>query len=519
MSAVTTFFAAATLLSAPAGEPAIPAGAPADQLAVVAAPALDAGPAEVDTAPVTIVAADSDAEPEVRVLTIEEALASTRNNNITWASLGELENIADAGRDIGIALFLPKVMAEGQWLHMGEQLNFRMDTSSFENQAMLMGLLGGAATSMLPDGDPTRVAIEEAMAGMQGGGDLFGGLIPPLDTVTGTFSLVVPVINPTAIPLTQGAYDRYEAAVKQIEYGRESLLYGVAKVYYGLLTMQEMLEVSNRSIEAAVEHYRSTKIRADLQAATRLDVRRAELEVTKAESQKIQLLSQLESAKSGFRYLAGLTGPFGVVDPELHLDSAEHDAGAWLDIAKRERQDLAAAKTEVMAAEHDVMGIWTKYLPSLNLIGSVRADSSQQERYFIDHPFSWSVVGALKMDVWDGGIREAEMKMKKATLRQAELKVVDLERQIENTLSSALRALNDATVVRRLAERQLEVALDTQKLIKVSEKAGAVTGLEVIDVNTMVFASEASLLSARLTEAMAFLDLLAAAGSPVPFGS
>jgi outer membrane protein TolC len=93
----------------------------------------------------------------------------------------------------------------------------------------------------------------------------------------------------------------------------------------------------------------------------------------------------------------------------------------------------------------------------------------------------------------------------------------DKLRKIRSEVESAYQALQDASAARRLAERQLEVARDTQNLARASEKAGAATNLEVIDANTMVFASEAQYHRASLEEAMAVLELLAACGTPVPF--
>jgi outer membrane protein len=326
------------------------------------------------------------------------------------------------------------------------------------------------------------------------------------------------VLNPEGITFLQGAYDRYDAAVQQVGYGREQLLFGVCKAYYGLATLQGLIAAAERSIDAARANHESKRVKASLQAATQLEVKRAELELAQAEARRVDLIADLERSKSTFRYLTGIDGPFVVEAPNWAPEPAQRDLAGWLDLAKKERKDLIAARITVDAASHDVDGGWTGYLPTLDVVGQAKLDNAEAQR-FDDDPFSWNVIATLNLNVFDGGIREANLAMKRSALRQAEFAAEDLSRRIVNEVSATEQSLRDAVVARELAARQLEVARDTLALTEAGERAGAVTNLEVIDVNTMVFASEASFLAAQLSEAMARLDLLAAAGQPVPFGA
>ncbi|MBN2495901.1 MAG: TolC family protein [Deltaproteobacteria bacterium] len=445
------------------------------------------------------------------VLTIEQALESTRQNNISWRSLGEFLVQAEAGKDIGWGLLLPKAQAEVQWLHMGERHS--PDMSALADMGALLGEL---VMGMIEEHPAQAARFEPYMDMMSSdSGGTFDAFVPKKDTISGTFNLVVPVLQAEAIAGLGGIYDRADAALQQVGHGREMLLYGVAKAYYGLCTVQNMIAVTDRSIDAAREHHRSSRVRANLQVATQLEVKRAELEVAKAESQKIELVAGLGKAMAAFQYLAGVEGAFSVVEPELVFDEragCEH----WQALARKQRKDLAAARIEAAVAKNEVDKIWMKYVPTINLIGQFKLDNNERQR-FDDDPFSWTVLATMSVNIWDGGIREAQMELAQSQLRQADMKVEDLERDIRSKVSAAHQALTDARASHALAERQLEVARDTQKLALASEKAGVATNLEVIDANTMVFASEAQLIGARLGEAMAVLDLLSACGSPLPF--
>jgi len=188
------------------------------------------------------------------------------------------------------------------------------------------------------------------------------------------------------------------------------------------------------------------------------------------------------------------------------------------DAAVKERRDLLASTMEVEVAEREVDKVLAKYFPSVNFIAQGKADNSKETR-FDDDPYSWVLLGTVSLNVFDGGIREAQYSIAASQWHQKELMAKDLQAQISSEVEASYQAWRDAQTARRLAARQLDVAHDTQKLAVASEAAGAATALEIIDANTMVYASEAQDLSARLNEATAVLNLLQSLGKPVPFGA
>jgi outer membrane protein TolC len=416
-----------------------------------------------------------------RVITIEEALAGVRQSNLNWQSLDEYLEQAEALKRIGIGMFIPKAQVEGSWVHQGEKPD-------------LSKMFGG----LLPSGS-------------------FDSFIPPQNTYAATFSVVVPILTPESIPLLRGALSQRDATIQRIGYGRDQLLFGAAKAYYGLLTLQSMIKVAEQSLVAAAQHFKSNEVKANLQAATQLEVKRAELEITKAESQIAELRATLEKTKAAFRYLTGVDGDFEVVDPALKLADDKLALDAWQKAALDERKDLTASRIEIEVADQEISKVVAKYFPSINFIAQGKADNMKAQR-FDDDPYSWSVMGTLSLNVFDGGIREAQLAMVRSQYRQKELAEKDLAAKIKSDVEAAYQALDDARAASRLALRQLDVAHATQALAVASEGAGVATNLEIIDTNTMVFASEAQGLSARFKEAMAILDMLAATGKPVPFG-
>lgn len=449
-------------------------------------------------------------KPLLPVVTIEQALAKTQENNATWKSLEEYVVQADEYRSIGLGLFLPKIMAEGNWMHLGER-NVP-DLAAFKQMS---GLLGGLAEGMITH-HPEEASRLSPYLQTDSGDDenVFDSFVPRRDKLSATFSLIVPVFDATSIAFIQSGYDQYDAALQKIGFAREQLLFGVSKLYFGLCTLQRMVEVTELSIQSAKEHLLSTQVRAQEEAATELEVKRAELEVRKNQAKRIEIIARLEKAKADFRYLTGIKHAFRVAQPKL---SDELDMVAdtdWEAKAKKQRKDLAAAKIDVLVAGHEEGKVWAEYLPKINLIGSAMFDNDAPSR-FDDDPFNWIAMATLNLNVFDGGIREAKLGIASSKSRQAALAVLELEAKVESSVSQTKRALGDATAARQVSEKQLEVARAARDLAVASEQAGMANYLAVIDANTMVEGAEAQVLAAKLSEAVALLDLWAASGTEI----
>jgi hypothetical protein len=447
-----------------------------------------------------------------RAVNLDEALESARANNVTWEALGQYARMAKAARRIGLGLYLPKVSAQAQWLHMGERN--APDLGGLDDMGALLGTMAGTIVERHPDTMERFLPYLSATEDDDGGG--FDSFVPKQDTLAATFNVLVPVVNLAAVTVMRATEVRHDAALQRIGHGRERLLYAVARAYHGLLTLQTMRQVNARSAEAARAHFDHSRVRRDLQAGTELEMKRAELEVRASEAQGLQLEAGFGQALASFGYLTGLQGRFDVVAPPPVSVPAERGLSDWLALAREARKDLIAARLEILATEHEVDQTRTRYLPTLDLFAQAKLDNNQDQR-FDDDPLSWTAGATLNMTLYDGGIREAELDMARSKRLSAELTVRDLEARITSEVQAAFGAVADARAARRMAESQLEVAQATQALAVASEKAGAATPLQVIDANTMVAASESQLVTARLAEDTAILDLLAASGQPLPY--
>ncbi len=449
------------------------------------------------------------ANSEARLVTLDEALNSTKSNNISLQALEETLNQTQAAKRIAVGMFLPKLAAEGNWTHMGERNE--PDMSGLTNMfAPIYELI-----QRYNQADPNN-PID--LSGASGGGNAFSGFVPKADTFSATFSVMVPILTPESIPFARGTWTQHDAMLQRVGHGREQILYGVTKAYFGLVTLQQMIKVAEGSVASANGHFKNVSVRAGLQAATQLQVKRAELEVTDAESKLVSLRAALEKTKAQFRYLTGITGDFVLAEPVLPSLPETTALASLQDAAVKERRDLLASTMEVEVAEREVDKVLAKYFPSVNFIAQGKADNSKETR-FDDDPYSWVLLGTVSLNVFDGGIREAQYSIAASQWHQKELMAKDLQAQISSEVEASYQAWRDAQTARRLAARQLDVAHDTQKLAVASEAAGAATALEIIDANTMVYASEAQDLSARLNEATAVLNLLQSLGKPVPFGA
>jgi outer membrane protein TolC len=135
---------------------------------------------------------------------------------------------------------------------------------------------------------------------------------------------------------------------------------------------------------------------------------------------------------------------------------------------------------------------------------------------FIGRNTNWFVTVGLQWVLWDGGLREAELRESSARIAEAKANAGAAENRVRDEVRRGLLDLASARANRLKAERQLELAREGQRLVDVSFKAGAATYLEVTDATTTLAAAETGFVGETLNASLAALRVLKAAGQFAP---
>ncbi len=117
-----------------------------------------------------------------------------------------------------------------------------------------------------------------------------------------------------------------------------------------------------------------------------------------------------------------------------------------------------------------------------------------------------------RWDIFDGGLREADLRDTGARISEAESAKRATENRAVEEVRRARLDRDSAVSNRVIAEEQLSLARENQRLVEVNFRAGAATYLEVSDANTALAAAELAVITETLNADLAGVRLLQTSG-------
>ena len=456
----------------------------------------------------------------VPVYTLDQAikLASERNYDLRIAA----EQIVQAQTMIRRAwsAVTPKLTASGNYMYSAPEteLSFLNQDAVDQQKQQLQSqaLLLRSMAQLTAMSDPDKAAeLNRSAAALDATADAMVPSDPitiqPAHMLTGNIQLTVPIFNARTIPLIQNTYDMVDQAQNSLQRARQQALFGVATLYYSASTVKKMLAMTEENEASSQKHYDATQARVSAGTLPAIALKRAQFDLVKAQQ-------TTRSTRSTYKLLLGTLGKMMGVDsmfsivapPELGQVEAQGDAEQFYQRALKSRRDYRAAEYAFKVAERSMTDYWMRYLPSLNLIG--KANWTSNTGGFQSDPFSYNVIVAASIPIYDGGERyavrdEAASKIRAAslTLEKTRYEMAGLVRGNLQDIQTRLEGLASARLAVELAKENHQNAI---ALFDV----GAATNLEVIDASAAELAAGIDLARSELDLSMARMGLLFVVG-------
>jgi outer membrane protein TolC len=323
-------------------------------------------------------------------------------------------------------------------------------------------------------------------------------------TIKGTQALFVPMLWGMINAATHGV----NAAEASVEAARREILFGVSQLFYGTASLKKVADVQQRLFETAKKHEKDADVRYRAGTIPKVGLLRAQIERAKAEQDLLRSRNGYESMRLALATALDRPADFEVVDPsEPALPS---DLSALEEQALRDRPDVKAAREAEAAARGARGGTAGKYLPSIVLF----AQYSRTDPHGLITPEETRAAGlALNWNVFDGGLREAELREANAKVAEMEEARKGAEAKARLEVKQAALDLQSAKANAQKASEQRDLARENQRLIDVSYAAGAATALEQADAQTALSGAEVAAEAEALNAKLAALRLLKSAGA------
>lgn len=471
---------------------------------------------------------------DAAVIPLEEALrlAATRSFDLRIARERLIQQELQVKK--AWALLLPQINASANYtfncigseaapfLSCSDQTVEFLSEESLDQQKLLFSSLGTILEQVAEfEADPAaqaqlRQQAQELYATADGfeeaKADIKPIVVQPAQVVNGSLTFSMPLFSGRAVPLLQNAYTAVEAVDLAGAQARSALMLAVARAYFGAYTAKRMLAVANQQLASATAHRDAVQMRASLDAATPLTLRRAELDVIRASQSVRSTENAYRVAVGAIGNLIGVQEFFDVEEPPKQSPiESELDVEEMLQRAFSSRLDLQAQKRALEIADRNRLDAWLQFLPSINLVAQGRMTSNVNG--FVATPFTGALMVTASLPLYDGGTRYANLKETASKIREELLKVRQIEQRIEGQVRGNRTDITLKQEALQLAEEGLVVAREASEQANSLYDVGAATPLDVSDANLAVYLAEMDVLRAELEVQQARLGLAYVVGA------
>ena len=280
----------------------------------------------------------------------------------------------------------------------------------------------------------------------------------------------------------------------------------LADAYFLAVAFRAQLGLLDRTIKARTAHLDLVQRRYRSGLVTALDIYQARENLARAQAQRAAFKGQLKTTEHAIALLVGQYPKEGIAG---NLDSLPEGVmnlpvGLPSQLLMR-RPDLRAVHARLLSADAQVGASVAKRYPSLSLTASAGAN-------FDPLAFIYNIVGNLTAPIFQGGRISAEIKQKRAILKE---RLVGYKA----ALLKAVKEVEDAMVTGRAVKRRVkhllkrtEAAVGGLKLSIDQYMQGLVPYLTVLNTEQNVYAARTELIAARRELISARIQLARALG-------
>jgi multidrug efflux system outer membrane protein len=276
-----------------------------------------------------------------------------------------------------------------------------------------------------------------------------------------------------------------------------SLVASVASQYLALAADDELLDLTQRTLDTRQDSLRLTRLRFDNGAASELDLRQAQTLVEAARATLSQARRQRELDRNALALLVGQALP------ELPAGPGRVDAIALADVPSGvpsevllRRPDVAQAEQQLVAANANIGAARAAFWPRITLTASAGTASTKLSDLFKDGV--WSFAAQLLQPIFDAGRNRANLAVAEV---QRDIAVAQYERAVQ----AAFRDVADALAGRATLDEQLratQAQADAEQVrYRLSElrfRNGVSSSLELLDSQRSLFAVQQAVVQTRL---------------------
>ena len=314
--------------------------------------------------------------------------------------------------------------------------------------------------------------------------------------------------------LRGAALEQYLASMEGRRATQILLISQVADQYLAVLGCDELLAVTDQTLDTARNSYDLVKLQFEVGAGSELDLRQAETVVEQAQANRAAQLRARAQAENALVLLLGQAQPDGVqVRGRLDDQNILRDLPAGLPSALLTRRpDVLQAEALLRSANADIGAARAAFFPSIDLTATGGTASAGLSGLFKAGSAQWTFAPSIALPLFEGGAN-------RANLDAARVREQIAVAQYQKTVQGAFREVADGLAARGTFDEQigsLERFVNAQlrrfELAGLLYRNGESSYLDVLTAQTDLYDARLVLVAARLQRLTNLVDLYRALG-------
>ncbi|MCD4701062.1 MAG: TolC family protein [Candidatus Aegiribacteria sp.] len=309
-----------------------------------------------------------------------------------------------------------------------------------------------------------------------------------------------------------GSRHSLDASRFDMDQARLDLTMDIIEAYYGVIESVQLLVSSKRALERSTEQLRRTEALYEIGGATNLELIQAEVQQS---SNSLSLLQREQAVSNSYTTLyqtAGVVGSEYTVNTNAVLRPVSINTAMNYSLDMSDNNAISSSMERLAAAEYTYESNKRAYWPSLNAGGNWNWSNDELDFEDFSNRDSWQVSLTLSWTLFDGFNRESTIQSSRASLLRQQASNEALANSIkcfvlttQNNLISSIRSWELSLEVLNQANEKL-------RLSSMSYDLGSISLLDLLDAQSDVTSSEASVESSRAACLIAEARLLVLLG-------
>ncbi|WP_049827914.1 efflux transporter outer membrane subunit [Pseudomonas sp. URIL14HWK12:I6] len=291
-----------------------------------------------------------------------------------------------------------------------------------------------------------------------------------------------------------------------------SLVANVANAYLTWRADQELLELTRQTLAADEQSLRLTTRNRDAGKSSALEQAQAQTSVDSSRANLARYKRQVAQDLNSLTLLVGAQIPEQLPAQPLASDLVQQlPAGLPSDLLQR-RPDILQAEYKLKAANANIGAARAAFFPSVSLTASAGTSSRDLSGLFSAGSGAWTFQPQINLPIFNAGGLRASLDYSKL---QKDVAVAEYEKSIQTAFQEVADGLAARSTYQQQLQAQRDLVQATQDYYNLAQhryQNGVDSSLTFLDAQRSLFSSQQGLITDRLAQLVAEVNLYTALG-------